>query len=71
VIKVIDSIVRLRSSVNGNPRYEITFTDGTVARTASDHQFATFVENQGMRNGDTVRVEINGKGTISHMEPKS
>jgi hypothetical protein len=71
VIKVIDSIARLKKSINGNPRYEITFTDGTIARTAADHQFATFIDNPGMRDGDTVRVEINGKGTISHMEPKS
>lgn len=46
-VKVIHSIERARSSVNGNPAYEISFTDDPTssARTASDAGFAYAIGN--------------------------
>lgn len=65
----IDSIKRLKNSVNGNPRFDITFTNGVVSRTSSDTSFAYAVGNPDMREGSTVRVEYTRAGKISHMEP--
>ncbi len=68
----IESITRLVNSRNGNPRYRIVFSDGYStegATTAPDHAFATFVGNEGMREGDEVIVTYDGRGRINHMEP--
>ncbi len=69
----IESIERLVNSRNGNPRYQIVFSDvqgdGKVATTAPDHAFASFVGNEGMREGDDVTVTYDGRGRINHMEP--
>ena len=70
-IRVIESYTRLNNSVNGNPRYRITFADGLTAQTASDHSFAYGVGNPDMREGSTVRVEFTRAGRISHMNPVS
>ncbi len=67
--RVIESLSRLRNSVNGNPRYRITFTDGSSAVTSSDRSFAYEMGNPGMREGSTVSVEFTRAGRISHMQP--
>jgi hypothetical protein len=70
-IKQIERVKRLNSSVNGNPRFRFTFTDGEVADSQSDAAFGYAVGNPGMREGDTVVVEHTRAGRISHMGPKS
>lgn len=38
--RVIESLKRLRLSTNGNPRFVVTFTDGSSAQTQTDAGFA-------------------------------
>jgi hypothetical protein len=42
---VIAAAARLRNSANGNPRWRITFTDGTVAETKPDSMTGLKIEN--------------------------
>jgi len=65
--KTIDHYERLRSSVNGNPRFRFTFTDGTVLDSQSDAGWAYAVGNPGMREGSTVAMEFTRAGRISIM----
>jgi hypothetical protein len=46
---VVDTIVRLKNSRNGNPRYLIAFTDGIVGKTKTDAGFV-----YGIHDGLTV-----------------
>ncbi len=65
--KTITNIVRLRSTAMGNPRWRVTFDDGTVACTAPDVMCALRVvapEDEGR----TVGVEINHMGRIVALE---
>lgn len=41
----IQSLKRERNSHNGNPRFTVTFTDGTVATTGVDSSVAYELEN--------------------------
>ena len=50
----IDSLERLKLSVNGNPRFRVTFTDGTVAQTQTDSSIAYSLENPEYRNVPVV-----------------
>jgi hypothetical protein len=68
--RTIERIEREKSSVNGNPRFHIVFTDGSQAITQSDASFCYAIGNPGLREGDTVRVEFTRAGRISHMEAK-
>lgn len=52
--KTIERLERLRLSVNGNPRFRVTFTDGSVADTMSDAGFAYGLENREYRNTPVV-----------------
>jgi hypothetical protein len=70
-IKRIESIHRANSSVNGNPAYNIVFTDQTEARTQSDAACAYAIGNPGMREGCAVMVEFTRAGRIAHMGPSS
>lgn len=67
-VKIIANLKRLRNTFNGNPRWEVTFTDGTVLRTKADSGIASVIENQEYRNTPLV-VEISGRGTISNLTP--
>jgi hypothetical protein len=60
---VIESSKRLRNSVNGNPRFEITFTDGSRVRTSADSMSAYDVENSEYR-GVPLRVEFTPAGNF-------
>lgn len=60
---------RLRNTPNGNPRYTVSFTDGAAANIAHDSQVVHFVNNPGLRPGDTVTVTFDGAGDITHMKP--
>jgi hypothetical protein len=68
-IKRIETIKRLNLSVNGNPRFHFTFSDGTEATSMSDAAFCYAVGNPGMRTGDLVVLEFTRAGRIRHMGP--
>lgn len=73
LIKTIESLERLNCSVNGNPRYRITFTDGSSAVSQSDAGFCYSINNQEFRD---VPVKVtfiknrnpNGDDRIRHIE---
>ncbi len=65
--KTITNIARLRRSVNGNPRWRLTFDDGTVACTAPDAMCAFLVVAPD-HEGRTVGVEINHMGRITALD---
>lgn len=62
----IESIRSLRSSQYGNPRYEITFTDGTVAQTQSDASVNYGITNPEYQ-GVTLKVSFT-RGKITHVK---
>jgi hypothetical protein len=66
-IKTIESYKRLRSSVNGNPRFRFTFTDGTILDSMSDAGWAYAVGNPGMREGSAVEMTLTPAGRIRIM----
>ena len=50
--KRISTLERMRLSTNGNPRFRVTFTDGTVATTQVDSGLAYGLENRENREND-------------------
>lgn len=68
-IKQIERIERTTSSVNGNPAFWITFTDGTAHRTMSDAACSYAVGNPDMREGCHVVIELTRAERIRHMGP--
>lgn len=70
-IKTISRIRRLRSSTNGNPKFEIGFDDATTAKTQTDSAFCYAVGNPDMRVGSRVVVRYSKSGTIAGMGPAS
>jgi hypothetical protein len=70
-VRTIAHIRRLKSSVNGNPRFMIDFEDAPAAVTMSDAGFCYAIGNPGMRVGSKVVVELTYAGRIRHMEPAS
>ncbi len=67
--KRIASIERRNNSVNGNPNYHLTFTDGTDARTMSDSMCSYAIGNPDMREGALVVVTFTAAGRIRTMGP--
>jgi len=68
-VHTIAHLRRLKSSVNGNPRYMIEFEDGLSAVTMSDAGFCYAIGNEDMRVGSRVSVELTYAGRIRHMGP--
>jgi len=60
---------RLRSSVNGNPRFRFVFTDGSTFDGMSDAGWAYAVGNPEMREGSTVDIELTKAERIRVMRP--
>jgi hypothetical protein len=65
--KQIATLARMRNRGSGNPVFEVTFTDGQVARTATDSQVGHSIENseyQGVpidvtwRDGEIIGVTV-------------
>lgn len=52
--KRIASLKRLTNSKSGNPRYFVTFTDSTVARTAPDAACNYGIENPEFQDRDIL-----------------
>lgn len=63
-----DAFERMPSSVNGNPRYRVTFTDGTSAPTQPDSGWAYGAENP-EHLGVPLEVHYNGRGHITYARP--
>lgn len=59
----IVSVKRENSSVNGNPRFSITFSNGITRKTSSDAGIAYGIENAEYRS-DTVSVFTTKAGYI-------
>jgi hypothetical protein len=66
-VKKVDHLERLNSSVNGNPRFHVYFTDGTDSITSSDAAFCYGIENPDMRGA--VVVSFTRAGRIADMRP--
>lgn len=60
------TLERMNNSRNGNPRYRVTFADGTVFPTAVDAQVGYAIGNPEY-NGD-VDVKVNGRGEVVDIE---
>jgi hypothetical protein len=68
-IKRIATIERRTNSANGNPNFNITFTDGTEARTMSDSACSYAIGNADMREGSLVVLNLTPSGRIRMMVP--
>lgn len=68
--KVITGTERLASSVNGNPRYRVTFADGTDARTGIDSQIGYSITNSDLHRVP-VEVTFDGRGNLIDARPVS
>jgi hypothetical protein len=70
-VLTIRSLKRLEESRRGYPRFEVTFTDGQVARTEPDHPFAYGVKDIGDAGyqGVPLYVTFSGSGTVIDITP--
>jgi len=61
----IDRLERMNSSVNGNPRFRVHFTNGIVSQTMVDDMLGLQIQNYVGENKPSVNVEF-GKhyGTV-------
>lgn len=66
---VIESLERLRLSSNGNPRFRVHFTDGTVADTQSDASLNYGIENREYQ-GVPLKVTFTRAGKVSYAVPQ-
>lgn len=64
----IESLTRLNSSVNGNPRFMIHFVDGATAKTQVDASIAYELENP-ENIGVPVKVTATPSGLVWDVEP--
>lgn len=65
VLKRVSAVERLVNSPSGNPRWKVSFDDGTSARTSRDSQCAYSV-GEGMV-GQRVDITVDLKGEITHL----
>lgn len=66
VVKSGRTLTRQRSSRNGNPRYLVTFADGTSYRTGVDSSCAYGIGNSELDNVVQVKIE---RGCIVDIRP--
>jgi len=68
--RTIRTLERIKNSRNGNPRYRITFTDGSVARTKTDTSMTNGAEyHLAKLEGMTVTVTFDSRGYITDVLP--
>lgn len=67
MITQITAMKRLSNSINGNPRYRLTLTNGAQFNTATDSAAGYDVQNY--QPGKPVDITLNGRGTISSIRP--
>lgn len=65
---VIEKLELLNASRDGNPRWKVTFTDGTVMHTQSNASVNYGIENTEHRNVP-LTVTTSRAGRITHIEP--
>lgn len=65
----IESIERLGNSVNGNPRFKLTFNNCGPFVTSSDIMDAYTVGNPGIREGDVVQFTVTRANRITTIQP--
>lgn len=68
IIRTIASIERMPSSRNGNPRYRLTFTDGTSLPTSPDSSLANEINNGEYQESRPVEFTVDGRGNITLAE---
>lgn len=66
-VLTIASLERLKLSMNGNPRFRVTFTDGTVAQTQTDGSVGYSIENPEYQDVP-VRVYFTRAGRIWNVD---
>jgi len=66
--RTVKSLTRKNSSRNGNPKFEVTFTDGTRLTTATDTSLAYGIENSEYKR-DPHEVVTNRKGDLIDLRP--
>lgn len=66
-VKIIEKLKRLNYTINGNPRWLVTFTDGTVLRTKPDSNIAGLIDNSEYRDVPLI-VETNGRNQITDLK---
>lgn len=67
-LRVIESAKRLNNSVNGNPRFRVRFTDGSVSVTMSDASAGYDIQNL-LREPETlVLVTFTRAGLIRFIQ---
>jgi hypothetical protein len=54
----IDKLERMSSSVNGNPRFRVHFSNGFVSQTMEDDMVGYAIQNYVGENRSTVDVEV-------------
>lgn len=62
-LKTITRTDREDNSPDGNPRYLVTFDDGTSARTVRDGQIGYGISNNAFQ-GSPVKVKFNDAGEV-------
>lgn len=67
MIRTIHTLTRLNNSVNGNPRYRVTFTDGSAHDTSADAGFCYGLTNPEYRNVEVI-VTLTRAGRIANIE---
>lgn len=67
-IRTIASIKRLNTSALGNPRFRVTFTDGSIAQTQSDASISYSIENREYRDVP-LEVTFSRAGRIVDLTP--
>lgn len=67
---VIESLERRNNSVNGNPRWRVTFTSGLVADTMSDAMVSYELNNPEFRD-TPLEVSFTRAGNIAYAKPES
>jgi len=68
IVTTIESLTRLKNSVNGNPRYRLHFSNGDSATTQSDASISYGLQNSEYRNVP-VRVMLTAAGRVWNVEP--
>jgi hypothetical protein len=67
-VKTIESLTRLRLSAMGNPRWLVTFTDGSTAKTKRDSSVGYSIEDRS-NIGVPVLVKATPSGEIWGVSP--
>lgn len=70
----LESVERLTNSYYGNPRFRLSWSttgwrEYGAANTAADASYNYEIGNKGLRAGDFVELELNGRGTVKSIEP--